>query len=128
MGECIFYLEFHINHTLFFFVFQGVCEKTVQDVVERFWDIIEDINISKLLVFLRDNIVGTVVLISALIWIPASCLVNYVDKRRLYYKSPKKEYQVPERVPMEDSNRFHDLDSRKRVINVKVGHPSFQKT
>ncbi|CAH0393658.1 unnamed protein product [Bemisia tabaci] len=107
---------------------KGVCEKTVQDVVERFWDIIEDINISKLLVFLRDNIVGTVVLISALIWIPASCLVNYVDKRRLYYKSPKKEYQVPERVPMEDSNRFHDLDSRKRVINVKVGHPSFQKT
>ena len=26
---------------------QGVCEKTVQDVVERFWDIIEDININK---------------------------------------------------------------------------------
>ena len=112
-----------MNNDLFFFTFQGVCEKTVQDVVERFWDIIEDINISKLLVFLRDNIVGTVVLISALIWIPASCLVNYVDKRRLYHKP-----QVPERVPMQDSIRFHDLDSRKRVINVKVAHPSFQKT
>lgn len=37
---------------------QGVCEKSVQDVVERFWDIIEEININKVLRFLRDNIVS----------------------------------------------------------------------
>lgn len=35
-----------------------MCEKTIQDVVERFWDIIEEININKVLKFLRDNIVG----------------------------------------------------------------------
>lgn len=59
-----------------------MCEKTVQDVVERFWDIIEDININKVLVFLKDNIVGTVILVTAIIWIPASCVVSYVDRRR----------------------------------------------
>lgn len=37
---------------------KGVCEKTIQDVVERFWDIIEEININKVLRFLKDNIVG----------------------------------------------------------------------
>ncbi|PSN49544.1 ADAM 17-like protease [Blattella germanica] len=61
---------------------KGMCEKTIQDVVERFWDIIEDININKVLVFLKDNIVGTVILVTAIIWIPASCVVSYVDRRR----------------------------------------------
>lgn len=44
--------------TLVFFVLKGLCEKTIQDVVERFWDIIEEININKVLRFLRDNIVS----------------------------------------------------------------------
>lgn len=39
-------------------VLQGVCEKTVQDVVEKFWDIIEEININKVIKFLKDNIVS----------------------------------------------------------------------
>jgi len=37
---------------------KGVCEKTIQDVVERFWDIIEEINVAKTLRFLKDNIVS----------------------------------------------------------------------
>ncbi|XP_045450383.1 ADAM 17-like protease [Melitaea cinxia] len=61
---------------------KGVCEKTIQDVVERFWDIIEDININNVLGFLRDNIVGVVVLVTAFVWIPASCVISYVDRRR----------------------------------------------
>ncbi|CAL8144457.1 unnamed protein product [Orchesella dallaii] len=60
---------------------QGVCERTVHDVVERFWDIIEDININRLLKFLRDNIIFTVVFVSSLLWIPGSVIVSYVDKR-----------------------------------------------
>lgn len=55
---------------------KGVCEKTIQDVVERFWDIIEEININKVMIFLRDNIVGATIIVSAFIWIPASCLVR----------------------------------------------------
>lgn len=42
---------------------QGVCEKSIQDVVERFWDIIEEININKVLKFMRDNIVSKLKLI-----------------------------------------------------------------
>ncbi|KAL1464303.1 hypothetical protein WDU94_003964 [Cyamophila willieti] len=62
---------------------KGTCEKTIQDVVERFWDIIEEININKVLLFLRDNVVGTVVVVSAALWIPASCLISYIDRARL---------------------------------------------
>ncbi|XP_076068055.1 ADAM 17-like protease isoform X2 [Oratosquilla oratoria] len=66
---------------------KGKCEKTVQDVVERFWDIIEDISINTVLMFLRDNIVGTVIIISIIIWIPASCIFSYIDRKR------QEEYQ-----------------------------------
>ncbi|XP_071441770.1 ADAM 17-like protease isoform X1 [Hetaerina americana] len=62
---------------------KGVCEKTVQDVVERFWDIIEEISISRVLVFLRDNVVGAVLLCTALAWLPASCLISWADARAL---------------------------------------------
>ncbi|XP_070533184.1 ADAM 17-like protease isoform X1 [Ptychodera flava] len=61
---------------------QGICEKSTQDVVERFWDVIEDININSIAKFMEDNIVGTVIVLSLLIWIPCSCVVHYVDTRR----------------------------------------------
>ncbi len=53
----------------------------MHDVVERFWDIIEDININRLLKFLKDNIIFTVVLVTLLIWLPGSVLVSYVDRK-----------------------------------------------
>lgn len=55
---------------------KGLCEKTIQDVVERFWDIIEEININKVMKFLADNIVGATILVTGFIWVPASCLVS----------------------------------------------------
>jgi disintegrin and metalloproteinase domain-containing protein 17 len=54
----------------------------MQDVVERIWDFIDDFNLNSILKFLKDNIVGTVVVISLLFWIPISCLISYVDRKR----------------------------------------------
>lgn len=88
-----------------------MCEKTIQDVVERFWDIIEDININKVLVFLRDNIVGTVILVTAIIWIPASCVVSYVDRRRRNAQEASDKWR--------NSNQFYRDDNR-RVININI--------
>jgi disintegrin and metalloproteinase domain-containing protein 17 len=87
-----------------------MCEKTIQDVVERFWDIIEDININKVLVFLRDNIVGTVIVVTYIIWIPASCVVCYVYRRRRNAQEASDKWR--------NSNQFH-RDNR-RVININV--------
>jgi disintegrin and metalloproteinase domain-containing protein 17 len=92
-------------------VLQGTCEKTIQDVVERFWDIIEDININKVLVFLRDNIVGTVILVTAIIWIPASCVVSYVDRRRKNSQETNAEWK--------NSSEFYRGDSW-HPVNVSV--------
>ncbi|XP_044756585.1 ADAM 17-like protease isoform X1 [Coccinella septempunctata] len=74
----------------------GHCEKTIQDVVERFWDIIEDININKVLLFLRDNIIGTTVLISAILWIPAGCIINFFDRRKKRERVERWEWRTSE--------------------------------
>lgn len=92
---------------------KGMCEKTIQDVVERFWDIIEDININKVLVFLKDNIVGTVILVTAIIWIPASCVVSYVDRRRRNAQEATARWKY--------STNFYQDDGRS-VINITVPH------
>ena len=93
---------------------KGMCEKTIQDVVERFWDIIEDININKVLVFLKDNIVGTVILVTAIIWIPASCVISYVDRRRRNAQAASARWKYSEEF-------YRDED--RRVININVPRP-----
>jgi len=64
------------------FCIKGTCKKTIRDVVERFWDVIEDININKALVILKDNIVGAVIIISVIIWVPFTAALSYADYRR----------------------------------------------
>ncbi|QQP39500.1 Uncharacterized protein FKW44_020397 [Caligus rogercresseyi] len=45
----------------------------MQDVIVRIWDFFEDFNVGTVLRFLKDNLVGTIVLLSLLFWIPVSC-------------------------------------------------------
>lgn len=85
----------------------------MQDVVERFWDIIEDININKVLLFLKDNIVGTVVLVTTLLWIPAGCIINYVDRKRRKEELERWEWRNKDDL-------IHSSDNIKRVIRIKL--------
>lgn len=94
------------------FFTQGMCEKTIQDVVERFWDIIEEININKVLKFLRDNLVFVVVLVTSLFWIPASCLISYFDRKSR--KQEQQEFQWSQK-----SDLIHPSD-RRRIIHIRV--------
>lgn len=59
----------------------GKCNKQVQDVVERLWDFIDKLDINTFGKFLADNIVGSVVAFSLLLWVPFSILVHCVDKK-----------------------------------------------
>jgi len=61
---------------------EGKCIKQVQDLVQRLWDIIENLTPSRFVEFMRANIVGFVLIFSLLVWIPASCAVSYVDRKR----------------------------------------------
>jgi disintegrin and metalloproteinase domain-containing protein 17 len=60
---------------------KGRCEQPVQDVVERLWDVIEDINFTTLGKFLRDNIILVVLVASIPLWCIAAHYINEFDKR-----------------------------------------------
>jgi hypothetical protein len=90
---------------------------------ERKKSIIEEININKLLIFLRDNVVGTVILLTALVWIPASCLISYFDKKRL-----RKEERLKEWTKREDimyfpaaNDTYGNSSYPKKIIHARVG-------
>lgn len=61
---------------------QGECKKTTQDLVERFWTFLTTLDSNKIAQFMKDNLAGTVVVFSLLIWIPASCYINRLDRKR----------------------------------------------
>lgn len=52
--------------------------KQVQDMVERLWDFVDKLDIDTLGTFLADNMVGSVVAFSLLLWVPLSILVHCV--------------------------------------------------
>lgn len=81
-------------------------------MVERFWKIIDDININKVLLFLRDNIVGTVVIITALVWIPACYVINRVDSQR--------NQEEKERWSWYNGSDIVEPSENRRVVRIQV--------
>ena len=79
-----------IHSILFVCFYQGKCEKLSQDLVERFWTFITTLDSNTVAQFMKDNLAGTVVVFSLLIWVPASCYVNrIVSELELVYRRPR---------------------------------------
>uniref|UniRef100_UPI00398F4E7D disintegrin and metalloproteinase domain-containing protein 17-like isoform X2 n=1 Tax=Pristiophorus japonicus TaxID=55135 RepID=UPI00398F4E7D len=98
----------------------GKCEKQVQDVIERFWDFIEKLDINTFGKFLADNIVGSVIVFSLVFWIPLSILVHCVDKKldQQYEESTKTFF------PPSNAEMFSSLES----ASVRIVKPFSQST
>ncbi|XP_078664840.1 ADAM 17-like protease isoform X3 [Branchiostoma floridae x Branchiostoma belcheri] len=84
----------------------GTCEKKAQDVVKRFWDIIQWISPDKIAETMAANIVGTVLILSLMFWVPCGCLVHVVDKRRLKKRQIEEEASKNTLVREEDKHRI----------------------
>lgn len=66
-----------------------------------------------MILFLRDNVVGTVILVTAIIWIPASCIISYVDRRRLRKEEKRREWKQTDAFT-------YPTDTRRIVIHTRV--------
>lgn len=71
----------------------GNCEKKIQDFVERFWTFITTLDSNTVAQFMKDNLAGTVVVLSLLIWVPASCYVNRIDRKNDKRESLEAEWR-----------------------------------
>ncbi|GAV05778.1 hypothetical protein RvY_15856 [Ramazzottius varieornatus] len=58
----------------------GVCEQTIRDFSARVWTVIERIDFSNFAAFLKNNLVGVVIILSLIVWIPASLMIHKMDK------------------------------------------------
>lgn len=55
--------------------------------------------------FLKDNIVGAVIIITAIIWIPASCVISYIDHRRVKENEKKWRWKHTDELVHPDEQR-----------------------
>ena len=87
------------------FFHQGKCEKITQDLVERFWTFLTTLDSNTVAQFMKDNLAGTVVVFSLLIWIPASCYVNRIVSAYLqtynFCSCPKKLSKTDVCIPVQ---------------------------
>ena len=60
---------------------KGRCEKAVQDPIQRFWDVIEEVNARVFVKALKDNIVGVIAILLAILWFPASIFISKYDQK-----------------------------------------------
>lgn len=84
---------------------KGRCEQPIQDVVERLWDVIEDINFTTFAKFLRDNIILVVLVVSIPVWCIFSHFINEFDRRikndvmNAIMTSKRRHKSMPNRSP-----------------------------
>ncbi|CAG2108562.1 unnamed protein product, partial [Medioppia subpectinata] len=60
-----------------------ICQKQIQDFVGRFWKVIDKITINSFVRFMKDNIVGAVVVVTLIVWIPIGCAINFYDQKQM---------------------------------------------
>ncbi|XP_041374595.1 ADAM 17-like protease [Gigantopelta aegis] len=104
---------------------QGMCIKPKSKLVERLFDVIEKLTSSQLVEFMRSNIVGTVIVFSMAIWIPASWAYSCVDKQRQKVERENKRWRS-----RESQDLFSSLDaaswtikSSRRIRLNRPGNP-----
>ncbi|XP_033640330.1 ADAM 17-like protease [Asterias rubens] len=89
---------------------KGSCESQTQDFIERLFDVFEGITINKIARILKDNVVAATIIISLVIWLPCSCLVNYMDGKRAAEVKTADDWLNPtntERYLPEDRSRVY---------------------
>jgi hypothetical protein len=98
----------------------GQCEKSNPDHIVRIIDIFKDISLTSILKFLKDNVVGTVIFVSLLFWVPLSCLISWVDRKRADQAAADWEWRRQDEL-------IHPSDKR-RIIHLRVPKRSTNST
>ncbi|OQV14394.1 ADAM 17-like protease [Hypsibius exemplaris] len=95
----------------------GNCKQSIQDFAARVWLVIERIDFSNFAAFLKNNIVGAVIILSLIVWIPASCIVHNIDK-----KFKKEHSQEFNRLKRTVSSRMNSNTEANRTLSKEQRH------
>ncbi|RWS05400.1 hypothetical protein B4U79_02466 [Dinothrombium tinctorium] len=66
----------------FGYCLDGRCKRVEgQGIIRRFWGIIEEGNVNAFARFMKDNIVGVIIVVSLLLWIPSTYFIDKYDEQ-----------------------------------------------
>ena len=109
----------------------GVCQRTKRNVKNEFSSLLDDFSLSKFVLFMEANIVGTILTLSLFVWIPASCTVYYLDRKQakhqeflVSWKHPKNKELLPRSVPGRLKNFMFRGSKRKASVKTQYHIPS----
>ncbi|CAK9301244.1 unnamed protein product [Gordionus sp. m RMFG-2023] len=60
----------------------GTCQSEFTDQIQKIWNYIENIGINNFRRLMRDNLVGTIIIMTAFVWAPCCLLINNIDRKR----------------------------------------------
>ncbi|XP_059160866.1 disintegrin and metalloproteinase domain-containing protein 17-like isoform X2 [Physella acuta] len=92
----------------------GVCMKSSIDLIHRLFSAIENLDSSTLKKLIKSNIVGFVLVITLIFWIPASCTVSYIDKRQIRRFRSLRAPRTKSIVPVKQLSNYTIKRSLKR--------------
>ncbi|XP_012945150.1 disintegrin and metalloproteinase domain-containing protein 17 [Aplysia californica] len=92
----------------------GVCEKGKPGNIRRFFSFIEKLDSSTLVAFMKSNIVGTIIVFSLLVWVPASWTVSCIDKRNERKSHMLTNLEEPVRFKESSARRAHNFEESGR--------------
>jgi disintegrin and metalloproteinase domain-containing protein 17 len=114
----------------------GRCVQMANDHVERFWRIIDGIHIDSFQQFLKDNLVGCVIIVSLFIFIPACYFVEVHDRtvKRQYQGWQKQQIQRSLRSQSTNQPRSQwqqrwqqQWNQQRRAPTADVQHRQFRQ-
>ncbi|RDD42127.1 ADAM 17-like protease [Trichoplax sp. H2] len=85
---------------------KGKCSKTVQDFITRIHSALENLSSRDVAEWITNNIVGATLIISVLVWIPCSCIVNTVDNKQQKNRDKKRMERYLQSVQAEVASKY----------------------
>ncbi|VDP08976.1 unnamed protein product [Soboliphyme baturini] len=98
----------------------AVCKREVQDIIEYMWDIIEKLDINGAVKLLRNNIVGVVIILTLMVWVPAGIVVHRIDKKMKQERDEEERWKMGDRFAIDD-NRITKV---KRIQYIHLPKPA----
>jgi len=86
---------------------EGVCKIGAQDVQEKFWEVMDRLDVNMLARWFKNNIVFAIIIFTSIFWIPISFFVDWLDNK--YDLGVFDEY-------LGSSDKEKKIDEKKREI------------
>jgi hypothetical protein len=90
-----------------------VCVPASQDLIQRLFELFDNPSLNTFVEFMRENIVGTIIVLSLLLWVPASFFLSVFDAylwRK--HKRVAREYEADlQDAEMEDEDDLFEYDN-----------------